>query len=263
MKKLLFLAAAFSTGLAATAQMNITVQLQNGQTFVHENVSQIAFSQTSVSSSHDYVDLGLPSGTLWATCNVGAGAPEEYGDFFAWGEVEPKINKGYSWATYKWMKEGESRSKYITKYQFADDMTSGCWYNNDFFIGDGMTELEAADDAATVNWGDDWQTPSYDQIAELENADNTTSVWTAVNGVLGRMVYGTKTGYTDKCIFLPATGDYEDDSHNGEGNYGRYWSRSLSHSYSDYSYILEADNGSLNKTDRSRCNGSAVRPVRK
>ena len=94
---------------------------------------------------HEWVDLGLTSGTLWATCNVGATAPEDYGDYFAWGETEPK--EDYSWSTYKWCNGSyKTQTKYCTnsKYGTVDD----------------KTELEPEDDAAFVNWGSTWRMPT-------------------------------------------------------------------------------------------------------
>lgn len=94
---------------------------------------------------HEYIDLGLPSGTLWATMNIGASSPEDYGDYFAWGETAPK--DVYDWSTYKWC-NGSSNT--LTKYCFNSS------YGNNGFV-DNLTELDPEDDAATVNWGQDWR----------------------------------------------------------------------------------------------------------
>ena len=147
---------------------------------------------------HDYVDLGLPSGTLWATCNVGASSPEEYGDYFAWGETEPKDT--YDWWTY---------------FDTEDDGSTFKKYNND----GGLTELLPEDDAATVNWGSGWQMPSLDQIDELINCNYTTTEWTTLNGVNGRKVTSRSNGNS---IFLPAAGDRYDTSLSSVGGYGYY-----------------------------------------
>ena len=105
--------------------------------------------------NHEWVDLGLPSGTLWATCNVGANTPEEYGDYFAWGETEPKDY--YGWNTYKWC----NGSRYtLTKY--CTDSSYG--YNG--FV-DNKAELDPEDDAAYVNWGSSWRIPTTEQQCEL------------------------------------------------------------------------------------------------
>ena len=104
---------------------------------------------------HEWVDLGLPSGTLWATCNVGANAPEEFGDYFAWGETAPKDY--YDWDNYKWCNGNDST---LTKY--CNDSTYG--YNG--FV-DNKVELDPEDDAAYVNWGPSWRMPTLNQTQEL------------------------------------------------------------------------------------------------
>ena len=206
----------------------------------------------------EYVDLGLPSGTLWATCNVGANSPEEYGDYFAWGETEPKDT--YNWSTYKWMNEGQSSWSQINKYTFADGQTSACWYDgNGNFIGDGKTELDPADDAATANWGSGWQMPSLDQIKELYNSSYTTREWTQVNGVNGRRITSKSNGNS---IFLPAAGYRGDTGLNNAGSYGNYWSRSLYTSSSDYAYYLHFNSSGVYWNDYDRLFGRSVRPVR-
>ena len=120
----------------------------------------------TTAQAQDYVDLGLPSGIKWATKNLGASKPSDYGDYFAWGETEPKTE--YTWATYKWMQTGQSDWEHITKYTFADGQTEGIWYDSDgTFIGDGKTTLEAADDAATAKLGSPWRMPTFEEAKEL------------------------------------------------------------------------------------------------
>ncbi len=124
-------------------------------------------------NNHEYVDLGLPSGTLWATCNIGTTTPEGYGDFFAWGETEPKTI--YDWSTYKYCNGGNFE---LTKY---------CHKSNYGYNGytDELTVLLPEDDAATVKWGGEWRTPTLEDCNEL--LDNTTCIWAKKNGVLGRL----------------------------------------------------------------------------
>ena len=140
-----------------------------------------------ITDDHEWVDLGLPSGTLWATRDIGANCPEEGGDLFAWGETEPKDN--YTWETYKWCNgSGESLTKYCTDSRYGPV--------------DNLTELELEDDAAYVNWGPSWRMPTLDQIQELISSCTFTRV--EKNGVTLRLV----TGPNGNTLFLPADGDY-------------------------------------------------------
>lgn len=207
-----------------------------------------------VTGGHEWVDLGLPSGTLWATCNVGANSPEEFGDYFAWGETEPKDT--YNRGTYKWMNVGQSSWSQINKYTFADDQTSGCWYDgNGNFIGDGLTELLPEDDAAAINWDDRWRMPTQAQQDELR--ENCTWEWTQLNGENGTMV----TGPNGNTIFLPAAGYLRDADFYLAGSRGYYWSRSLDTDDSVAAYILYFHSGSVDWSNSARYFGRSVRPV--
>lgn len=157
-----------------------------------------------------YVDLGLPSGTLWATYNIGASSPEEYGDYFAWGETE-----GYfDGSTYKWWKGSENT---ITKY-----CTNSSYGYNGFT--DDKIELDIEDDAAYVNWGPAWRMPSEEQFEELINSSYTTTEWTTQKGVNGRKITSKTNGNS---IFLPAAGYHRANSLHRTGSHGNYWSRTL------------------------------------
>ena len=157
------------------------------------------------------IDLGLPSGTKWACCNVGANSPADCGDYFAWGETIPKSN--FTNNNYKWFIGGDSHniSKYCT--------------NSDFGIVDGRTELEPEDDAAYVNWGAEWRMPSLNQLYEL--LDNCTSDWTTVNG-LGGYLFKSKTN--NRVVFFPAAGYYNTNVIEELGTAGNYWLRNASSS---------------------------------
>lgn len=194
--------------------------------------------------AHEYVDLGLPSGTLWATCNVGAEKPEEYGDYFAWGETQSK--EKYSWATYRYY---DTANSIVTKY--CTDSSKG--------TVDNKTELEMGDDAATVNWGVEWQMPSFDQFRELINSEYTTTTWTTLNGVKGRMIVSKSNGNR---IFLPAAGYRSDASLDGAGTYGYYWSRSLNAVDPLGGHRLYFNSGNINAGWNDRYYGRSVRPVR-
>jgi hypothetical protein len=200
--------------------------------------------QVTVMNGYAYVDLGLPSGTLWATCNVGANSPEEYGDYFAWGETAPKSD--YSLSTYKYCKG------------FYDTMTKYC---TESYYGtvDNKTELEPSDDAATVNWGSDWQIPSREQRAELINSNYTTTTWTTLNGKYGRKITSKSNGNS---IFLPAAGCRDATSLIDAGSDGYYWSRSLDAGNSGSACSLYFDSSKIGTGSCSRYSGQSVRPVR-
>ena len=192
--------------------------------------------------SHEYVDLGLPSGLLWATCNVGADSPDDYGDYFAWGETETKSD--YNWDTYKWC-NGDYHD--LTKY--CTDSHHG--------TVDNKTVLEPADDAAHVNWGGGWRMPTKDDWQELY--DNCTWTWMSDGDVGGYRV----TGSNGHSLFLPAAGYRIGASLNGAGSGGYYWSSSLDSSDPNGAYNVYFDSGDVYpRGDYNRCLGFAVRPVR-
>ena len=181
--------------------------------------------------NHEYVDLGLRSGTLWATCNVGADSPEEYGDYFAWGEIVPKDE--YGWRNYKW-----AHWEYDTIGEHFYHVVEETWYKyyemnwteNGYVKGDGKMELDPEDDAAYVNWGPGWRMPTLEQLQEL--VEDCDWQWTQMNGVKGCLV----TGRNGNSIFLPASGGCASDIYY-DGKFAYYWSRSL---YSREKLTIEA-----------------------
>ena len=166
------------------------------------------------------IDLGLPSGTKWACCNIGANIPTECGDYFAWGETTPKT---YCTKTnYKWYSYGNDHN--ITKY---------CCKSN-FGTVDNRTELEPEDDAAYVNWGPEWRTPALKQLYELKN--NCTSKWTNVNGMGG---YLFKSNTNGRAVFFPAAGRVYNNGIQDIGVNGFYWSCKYDYDIRpDLGYIL-------------------------
>lgn len=194
----------------------------------------------TITKGHDYVDLGLPSGLKWATCNVGANSPEEYGDYFAWGETEPYYKaghsqdavclnwisgkSGYNWPSYKWC-NGSSTSQ--TKY-----CTDSSWGTVD-----NKRVLDLEDDAAHVNWGGDWRMPTNEEQIELH--DKCTWIWGLRNGVNGFTVVGPN----GNSLFLPAAGQRELGKLNSAADLGRYWSSSLNCLDGDRAYSLIFDAG--------------------
>ncbi len=200
-----------------------------------------AFAYSDNVPEHRYVDLGLPSGTLWATCNVGASAPEEFGDYFAWGETEPK--EDYLWTTYKWCNGSDQT---LTKY---------CTYDY-FGTVDSLTVLYPEDDAATVNWGSSWCMPTEDQFLELYRL--CSKIWTTRNGVNGYLYIGP-SGNT---LFLPATGKRIGSSLQESGTRGYYWSRSLVEDITYSAWCLNFGLDYMHSSSNSRNLGITVRAVR-
>jgi len=191
-----------------------------------------AFGQTGYLNGHGYVDLGLPSGTLWATCNIGSDTPEGYGDYFAWGETAPK--ETYNIDNYRYF-DGSS----LTKYTGFDN----------------LTVLEASDDAAVVNWGAGWRMPTQMEMNELFN--NCTHKKTAMNGVSGLLF----TGPNGNSIFLPATGGRYNSDLYYAGSCCYYWSSSLCADDSLDAWRLRFKPDGCNVSDARRLCGQPVRAV--
>ena len=194
------------------------------------------------------VDLGLPSGIRWASCNVGATTPEGYGYYFAWGETDSK--KDYSWATYKYANVGEFYHHKFTKY--CTDASSG---DNGFI--DNKTVLEPEDDAATANWGDVWRMPTDAEWTELREQCMWT--WTAQNGMNGYQVASKTNGNS---IFLPAAGFRDGNAAPYvAGRRGYYWSSSLLENSSDSVWIVTFNHEKVERDNNKRNKGLSVRPV--
>ena len=168
-----------------------------------------------MSSGHAYVDLGLPSGTLWATCNIGATSPEGYGDYFAWGEVEPYYSSldpltwksgkenGYTWSSYRYENSAGHDGSSFSKYTGSD-----------------YSVLQPEDDAATYNWGGNWRMPTNDELQEL--FDNTNAEWTTINSVNGYMF--KKITDASVFIFLPSGVGFNGATPLVNYTAGEYWS---------------------------------------
>lgn len=200
----------------------------------------------------EMVDLGLPSGIKWANMNVGANAPEEYGDYFAWGETEPKSE--YSYTTYKYSTNGDLTG--ISKYSCPDGATNGIWYESGTFIGDDISTLESEDDAASVIWGARWRMPTIDEWTEL--AQQCTWIWTTQNGINGYRI----TADNGNSIFLPAAGWRSNAELDSVGSLGHYWASSRHENGTPYAWYVDFDMGSVNWLNNGRrMFGHSVRPV--
>ena len=197
-------------------------------------------------NGHDYIDLGLPSGTMWATCNVGAENPEDCGDYFAWGETQLKAV--YTDSNYVYSHVGyDDFTKYCTKPEFG--------YNG---FTDNLKTLQPSDDAATVNWGEGWRTPTINEWIELVTKCSYT--FTKRNEVKGCLF----TARNGNSIFLPARGRIGNGKSSNEDGMGNYWSSSLNTGMPIYAkgfqFIIDFDDCDI-YDDFSRCAGYSVRPV--
>ena len=177
-------------------------------------------STTPSSENHECVDLGLS--VKWATCNVGANKPEDYGDYFAWGETKPK--KSYS----------------SSNYSYTSNPTT----------------LPLSADAARANWGGSWRMPTSAEQDELR--EQCTWTWTSQNGVNGYNVTSKKNG---KSIFLPSAGYRSDSSLNYAGSAGFCWSSSLNTDFTNYAYYLFFNSSYVDLDYYYRYDGLSVRPV--
>lgn len=237
---------------------------------------------------HNCVDLGLTSGTLWATCNIGAENPEDCGDYYAWGETETHYyveddssiivwkdgySDGYNWGNYKYCNGSDTA---LTKYVLNDDA---------YFCGmrgfyDDKAKLENADDVAVRKWRGKWEMPTNAQQVELIN--ECYWVWTTsynCKPVNGYIVFKAKSiddkakkvysGYKmsadysiakDAHIFLPIAGFRVDTSLQYVDDYGLYWSRSLCES-PNYAYVMNLNSGAVIMDRVNRCYGRSVRAV--
>lgn len=210
------------------------------------NAKGIGYSEEiSFTADYQYVDLGLS--VKWATCNVGATKPEEPGDYFAWGETEPKDY--YDWSNYKWC-EGD-----------YDELTKYC-DKNSYGIVDNIYVLQLSDDAARANWGGKWRMPLKSEFDELYTSCTWTS--TTQNGTAGYLV----TGKNGKSIFLPKAGNKYQGSLKDLGSYGYYWSSTVCLYYYDsysrhytYPYSAYAYSNGNKIYEFERCSGLPVRPV--
>lgn len=215
-----------------------------------------SFKTKSMKPEDYYVDLNLPTKTLWASINVGAETCIDPGDIFAWGETSQREGL-YNWLTYT-LAEGYNEEKHLpilTKYCL----------NSEYGAVDSISALQDEDDAATVNWGPEWCTPSRKQLSEL--IDHCTWYWTSVNGANGYLVVSK---HNDNAIFLPAAGEIGSAHQDSPGRWevgwaGFYWSRDIEQvkGYSGSAFILTFDSKDLYTAESYRCYGYPIRPVRK
>lgn len=270
MKKAFLTLAAVLTSVLAMSQFYV---YKNGQ-LLYEIKDGLADSVTFVKpdylgceNGHGWIDLGLTSGTKWATMNLGAENPQGYGNYYAWGETTTKGT--YSWSTYKYGSAATQQTKYC----------SNSAYGKDGFT-DNKTTLDLEDDAATANWGGKWRMPTQAQQTELRN--ECYWVWTESynnSNVKGYIVYKAKSesdkgkyvykngtpsssySLSDAHIFLPAAGYRNSGNLSNNGSDGYYSSSSLTVGYQGFAWHFYFDSNGVYDSGGFRCNGFTVRPV--
>ena len=202
------------------------------------------------------VDLGLS--VKWASFNLGASTPEEYGLYYQWGDVQGYDkwdDKYFYWyddfgnVSYKWCNGSQtSMIKYNTKSSYGKV--------------DNKTTLDLDDDAASVVLGGNWRMPTNEEWEELANTSNCSWTWAEIDGIKGYKVQSKKSGYTTKWIFLPANGAFSGDDLQSRGQTGSYWSSSLNTVSPYKAHDVSFDSfGNLNVDDNYRFWGQAIRPV--
>ncbi len=200
-------------------------------------------------NGHEWVDLGLPSGLRWATCNVGALTSESYGDHFAWGETAAKTN--FVWSTYKWCNSsGISLTKYNTNLSYGSKV-------------DNKTALDLTDDAARIKWGGKWRMPTKADFEELISIRNCTTELITQNGVKGFKITSNRYGNS---IFLPAAGYGNGTIISNPNSYGYYWSSTLLTEAPSVAWYVLFNSSTIvvgaNSRVFSRYDGFSIRPVR-
>lgn len=219
------------TGVMAQSETMYVVHTVNGVTSVDEytksNIDRVVFDKSLIpyhtcpDDAHPHlIDLGLS--VKWACCNVGANKPEDYGDRFTWGTT---VDSG----------------------------------NEDYYDGTESIQGDKEHDAATVNWGGYWVTPTKDQLVELK--ENCDWEWTMVNGINGYKVKSKKEGYTDAYVFLPAASFRRGSEVNFLGMFGCYWSSTPVEDSTVNAYFLDLYVSYQTVKDRGRGDGVSVRPV--
>jgi uncharacterized protein (TIGR02145 family) len=191
-------------------------------------------------NGYEYVDLGLS--VKWATCNVGANVPEEYGGYYAWGEIETKST--YDWTTHKYY---DSTTGSFLKY-------NDWWHQSG--VHDNKMTLDPSDDVAHINWGGNWRMPDEDELRELR--DKCTLVFCNQNGVQGYRITSTVNGCS---IFVPASGKKVGKQLDEVGDVAYFWSINRIEQKSEYAVYMKVSSPYLQVPFTDRCYGFSVRPV--
>lgn len=259
MKKLLFTLALILSSVSSNAQTTLRGDINNDGTVslldIMELVDIILHGETIQSyltcpnDNHPHlIDLGFPSGTKWACCNVEATTPEGYGGYYCWGETEEK--SVYNHVTYKYATgEDEDGDGFFDDYH-SDTKEYGIWE----YLGSDIADTQY--DVAHVKWGGKWVMPSQEQTLEL--IENCTYEWMEVNGVKGLKFTSKINGGS---IFLPANGYHHGTNFETDGLFGHYWSSTQHPSYDSAAYGLYFDSENANIGTYGHTFGRSVRPV--
>lgn len=228
----------------------------NGQDKILPNVSycednnEVHYNPIDPYNGHDYVDLGLPSGTLWATKNVGANSITDYGLYFSWGGTIGHYDcttKSFDWPDYELGYHNSTVSDAnMAKYNQTD----------------GLTILEAVDDAASVNMGGEWHMPTVDQINELRNTTYVTNEWITNyqgSGVNGRLF--TSVSDSSKTLFLPASGYCSAGSQTHLGITGNIWTKLRNSTNSTNGRTFSFHSSNISMSSEARRMGQTIRGV--
>ena len=243
----LFLAFLWSGIIGASAQVDRCDVNGDGEvdisdvTYVVDHILGRGHASTPSEEAGEAIDLDLPSGNKWASCNVGATKPEEYGGYYAWGETEEK--SVYNNVSYK--------------YADGVDSDGNGWYDGDCTYQSLGADISGTKyDVAHLKWGGKWCMPTRDDFMEL--FDNCTYEWTTLNGVEGRRF---TSKHTDNSIFLPAAGCRRNDNLIEAGEEGDYWSSTKFEYFSGCGCGLYFDSVNAYWTDLDFRSGRSVRPV--
>ena len=234
---IVLLSIVLTLGCCAQRKNNNIGKQNTQQTTTKKSKSATVSKATGTIAGHGYVDLGLPSGLKWATCNVGADKPEDSGAYVAWGETSPK-------------------RRYDKENSFTFGQSNAWLFNHGHldYYGDLTMSLDAASD----NWGSTWRMPTLEEVEEL--IKYTTRKWTTYKGVNGYVVTSKCNG---KCIFLPAAGDCNGSLIYSDGVSGYYWTSTTENdnNNSEFSFFLFFTSEDFTFDNWSRAYGLSVRPV--
>lgn len=245
--------------MSSLAFLAIACEKEDKDAITMDQANKGAETVTINGVDYEYVDMGLPTGNLWATCNLGATSPEQTGHLYAWGETKEK--ESYDWSHYAWSNgDNLSFTKYCLNSVYAADED----------IVDKKRELDLSDDAANTNIGNEWFVPSTTDFQELLTTRNCTAKWCKLNGVGGFLFTSVRKGHEGNTIFIPLSGMLDGKGTRFAGSYGWYWCNSLYYngeagatSTTEASVLFLEHTELENKIiqSRSRCVGLPIRPV--